>query len=299
MMPTSENVHDKRFKRLSLCEMLSLTASIYCSGMKVFSLIVAVCVAVDAGVWAILLLVIMPSLRDFDVEELSKPEYLLANTNTVYRMLLLRLAVTGLVSGVSSGAMIRPTVDLYMRKEPDVTTCLMVGAKFAPIMSLASILSLLGIAMGYAFLVVPGVYLEILWFLQFPIIVIEGMGALPSFKRSSDLVSGSWCYVLCYVYCTYMVCVALTLVARMAVVTIFGTDGSGAVFSIKYSTVNAMPSIALKPVIYIMMTVMYLNLRIEKEDLNFDILARNMEESGAADAAAYSPLMSNEPEDGV
>lgn len=47
MMSTSESVHDERFK--SLCETLSLTASAYCSGMKV---IFALFVAVDDGVWA-------------------------------------------------------------------------------------------------------------------------------------------------------------------------------------------------------------------------------------------------------
>lgn len=109
------------------------------------------------------------------------------------------------------------------------------------------------------------------------VVVAEGMGGLPSFKRSPDLVSGSWwSYAWCYVYCTCVVCVALTLVVQMAVVTIFGTSDSGALFSIKYSTVNEVPSIALKPVIYIMMTVMYLDLRIEKEGLNFDILVPPM-----------------------
>lgn len=294
-MPTSETADDKRFKRLSLCGTLSLTASMYCSGMKVFLPLAALFTAVNVGVWAILLLIIKPLLGDFDAEQLSDPEYLLANIRTFYGMVFVNLLVKILVGSVSSGTMIRAVVDLYMKKEPDFTTCLTVGLKRAPTMLFASFLAVLGTAIGYLFLFVPGVYLSIQWFLITPIIVVEGMRALPSFKRSSNLVSGSWCYV----FCTYTICFVLTVVVQMVVMSMCGISGDGgaSMFSMSGSAVTAIPTIFMIPIFSIMMTVMYLNLRIEKEGLNFETLAENMGESGAADVSAYTLLTSDEPKD--
>lgn len=56
--------------------------------------------------------------------------------------------------------------------------------------AVASILAGLGIALGLFLLIAPGLFLTTIWAVIIPIVVIENKGAMDSFSRSRDLVSG-------------------------------------------------------------------------------------------------------------
>lgn len=62
---------------------------------------------------------------------------------------------------------------------------------------------------------------------------------------------------------------------------------------------GSIPAIFFGPPLAIMMTIMYINLRIEKEGLNADLFARNLGESDGANAGEsnYSSLLGRD-EDG-
>ena len=128
--------------------------------------------------------------------------------------------------------------------------------------------------------------------------MVEGLGALASLKRSWELSSGSWCYV----FCTFLICYFFMIVVQLIWSYIFlgGINDVGkTMFSVAGSIAAIIPAVIFVPIFSIMMTLMYLNMRIEKEGLNADVLTRNMGDSGAIDSA-YSPLIDQSmPEDRV
>merc|ERR1719254_12208 len=109
------------------------------------------------------------------------------------------------------------------------------------------------------FLIAPGPYLPVKWFVITPVIVIEGIGVFGSFRRSMDLVSGSWCYV----FCTQIIVATFMGIATIVWTVIFNADGT-AVYNPFQAMLSLIPNIIVHPILAIAMTIMYINLRVEK-----------------------------------
>ena len=164
------------------------------------------------------------------------------------------------------------------------------GVKKAPTLILAAFLVMLGIVLGYICLIAPGVYLSVAWFVYAPAIALENLGACRSLSRSRELVSGEWCYV----FCTVLIVVFIVMMIQMiwSQVLLGGSDFGLTVFSVTGSIVAQVPTLLAMPIFAIMQTVMYFNLRIEKEGLNADLLLRGMGESSTGDdAGEYSQVI--------
>jgi hypothetical protein len=143
-------------------------------------------------------------------------------------------------------------------------------------------------------LLFPGMYLSVAWFVITPAIVIEGHGAFGCFKRSMNLVSGSWCYV----FCTFVIIYVFMIASQFIWSATFagGNDASHTLFSVWGSAVSLVHAIIYAPVFAIMKTVMYINLRVEKEALNADVLARDLGEGGSDISYRQVGLMDEEEE---
>lgn len=68
--------------------------------------------------------------------------------------------------------------------------CLATGLRNAIAVSLISILWAIGIVLGTALLLVPGVILSLMWFVVTPVRVAEGTAVMESFSRSAELTAG-------------------------------------------------------------------------------------------------------------
>lgn len=72
-----------------------------------------------------------------------------------------------------------------------IKDCLAQGAAlFLPTL-LLTILWTLGVGLGFALLIVPGVFLVVLWSVVFPALIVDRAGVLGSFGRSRELTRGS------------------------------------------------------------------------------------------------------------
>jgi len=60
----------------------------------------------------------------------------------------------------------------------------------------ASILSFLGIVIGFICLIIPGIYLMIRWYFIYQIIVDRDASVFESFKQSADMVTGQFWIIL-------------------------------------------------------------------------------------------------------
>ncbi|HEY1818528.1 MAG TPA: hypothetical protein VGG83_01265 [Trebonia sp.] len=98
---------------------------------------------------------------------------------TLFGMFLLQAALVKAVQDVRDGR-----VDL------DLRGTISAAAPFVGTVAVASILASIGIAIGFALIIVPGLILITFWSLLVPEIVVGGAGAFESFGRSWRTVRG-------------------------------------------------------------------------------------------------------------
>lgn len=280
-------VSSENFRRLSLDETIRKTFGIYCAGFKVLTALAAFIVVLDGLLWAICLVTVVP-LLGVDGESFADPQYLLEHIGQFYAIMGIRMLASTVISALLMGSMIRAVIDVYLGVTPDLKACVSVGIKRTPTLLTVSVLGFCGVLLGCLFLIIPGYYLAIRWFFVTQIVVVEGLGAIASFKRSWTLSKGSWCYIFCTFLIFYIFLIILQLV--WGTVVVGGSDVNSSMLSLWGSILSIMPAIFFVPIMSIVMTLMYLNMRIEKEGLNEHVLLRDLGASGAVDAS-YSPLV--------
>jgi hypothetical protein len=129
-------------------------------------------------------------------------------------------------------------------------------------------------------------YLSLCTYLIFPAIVVEDLSALGGVKRAIELIQNRWCYVFGMVF-SYLLVVDIGggIIQKL----ILGTDPTAA-FSPIGVLVSFLPQIFFLPALVILQTLLYLNLRIDKEGLNFAVLNRDV----LGGVEAYSSVDSDE-----
>ncbi|CAB9505208.1 expressed unknown protein [Seminavis robusta] len=288
------SVDSSYFRRLSLCETISRTLQVYKTGLWVFCQLSLLTLVVYALISAAALMILMPALGMEDgADQMEDPEYLMDHFASFYILMGVDILLVFLIGAVGNGAYVRAVADITLQQDPVLKNCIQVGFQHARVVLTASFVGGLGVMVGCILLYVPGVYLMVRWFLVNPVIVVEGLGAMAALKRSGELVSGSWCYV----FCTYMVS-ALVLTFLQLLWKGFVNYN---LFTPLGSLVGHIPSVLGGPFLAIMMTIMYINLRVEKEGLNAELFARNLGESdgGNPGETSYSSLISKDEEEVV
>jgi hypothetical protein len=283
------SINGSYFQRLSLCESLSRTLDVYMKGYNVFFPLVLLIVGIESVLWMILLVVLMPVLGLDGTRLENDPEYIVAHYKSLLTFLSFGMLVCVLIESVGAGAFVRAVSDIYLQREPSLGTCIQVGIRNASTMMLtAYFLGFVGIMLGCLLLFFPGIYLMVRWFLVGPIIVVEGLGAAGALKRSWALVSGSWCYV----FATYQIAFSFVLVLQFTFKSVFPYS----LYTPAGAVIGFIPAIIFGPILAIMKTIMYLNLRVEKEGLNAEVFDRNLKESngGKSRASDYSTLMNED-----
>lgn len=133
--------------------------------------------------------------------------------------------------------------------------------KYMKSIFIASFLCYLAVTLGFCFLLLPGFFFMVSWFLYDPVIALEGKTAYDGLARSWELTSGYRFEVLCAIIlmdssiilicvCWYFMVVLCS--SNYIVQLIFG----------------GLPMFILMPFRGIVKTVVYLNLRVIKEKLN-------------------------------
>ena len=273
---------DNIFARLSLDESLRRTFEVYAKGFLVFTKISALAIGIQAILWAVLL---NPLLKAFDLngKDYEDPMFVVNNMMAVFLLISIKGLLGIFVGPIAEGAMIQAVVDIYTDRQPRWLPCLKVGLKNAIPLFLASLLAGLISSIGMLCLFVPGLYLAVTFFVVTPAILVEKTSSCGSLRRSYNLVSGSWCYV----FCTFLIVYVILIFGQMIWSAIFagGNDIGHTFFSVWGSLGASVFAIFITPLVAIMKTIMYFNLRVEKEGLNADVFLREI--GGRADDTNY------------
>jgi hypothetical protein len=279
------------FKRLSLDESLRRVFDVYVSGFYPLTKIAAVLIGVITILWVVIFPFLLSALN-VTREDISDPTFVVSHTGKFFLLLGPHILLSLLVSPIAEGSMIKAVADIYAGRQPDCMACLKLGVRKALPLLMTSLLVTLAALVGFLLFFAPGLYVMVVWFVVGPAIVLENFGITGSLKRSYDLVSGSWCYV----FCTLMIVYFIMIVTQMLWSSIFagGNDLGHTLFSITGSIIAVIPTLFAVPLFAIMQTVMYFNLRVEKEGLNADVLLREMGERAESDPYHHVPLMDDE-----
>lgn len=180
------------------------------------------------------------------------------------------LAFFGLVLvAVSQGAAVYAVVGYYLGSPVSLADCLgQARPKALALVTCLIILAVLSVSASLLIAVLIGIpllflALVLLWFYPQGI-MLEGLGPISAFRRSSNLVHGNWWRVF-GIGLSFVLPVA---VALLIVVAVLGQPTGAVTDTIVYALVSA---VAL-PWVMIGSTLLYLDLRVRKEALSLDAL---------------------------
>jgi len=108
---------------------------------------------------------------------------------------------------------------------------------------LFSILSGIGIGIGFILLIVPGLFLLTIWSVGAPAIVVEGKSGFEAFGRSHELVRGQGWEVFGVIVCVFLLIIASAIIAAAIGAVIGG--GLGAIIAAVLVLLLYMPIQAL------------------------------------------------------
>ena len=132
------------------------------------------------------------------------------------------------LSVILQATLIVATLNDLANKEINLGDCISQAIrKFWPLLGLGLFFGL-GIALGFLLLIVPGVILYLMWIVAAPVMMAEDKGIMESFKRSTELTSGSKGMIF-----------LLIIIFVVAAAIIGGIGGAIGVFSVTASVIAA------------------------------------------------------------
>jgi hypothetical protein len=180
---------------------------------------------------------------------------------------------------VASGAAIVIISEGYLGQRPDVGAALRhVFQRFVSLL-VASILQGLLIGVGFLLLVIPGLIFFAMSFAMPMAVVLEGRRATEAFERSRELSKGHRLRILGTLGVTYVLFFVLVMTLGVVAGGSLGAVGLG---DRALDVVGEVLVVLVSPVVSVVATLLYYDLRIRKEGFDLEIMAREL---GAAPPA--------------
>jgi hypothetical protein len=145
---------------------------------------------------------------------------------------------------------------------------------------------------GLILLIIPGVYLFLMWSLAIPVTVIEGGGLNASATRSKVLTKGARGRIFVIYFLIIVLAIVVSLIFQMPlgiVAAIIGRGNAAAVLPAieAVSAVGTFVSTSLiGPLITIALTLIYYDQRVRKEGFDLQLMMANLQPAPPAAAAA-------------
>ena len=185
---------------------------------------------------------------------------------------------------IASGATTFAISERYLGNDVTIGDALRRGLSHFWPLSIAQITATVRVIFGFFLLIIPGILWMLSYSLIVPVILVEGQKAIPSLRRSRDLIKGyrgkAFCIVLIVNLLQLVLLGGVNLIGGM----FFDSDtGSGSTLS---SALNNLLSIFLTPLGIIAAILLYYDMRIRKEGFDLEMLSRELATEPAAMAAA-------------
>lgn len=187
---------------------------------------------------------------------------------------------------IASGATTYAISERYLGNEVTIGDALRRGLSHFWPLSIAQITATIRVMIGFVLLIVPGILWMLSYSLIVPAILVEGQRAIPSLRRSSELVRGHRGKVFCVLLVVNLLQAVLAGGVGMISNLLFSAaSGSAAILS---SALGNLLSIFLTPLAIIAAILLYYDMRIRKEGFDLEMLSRALA-NDAQSLAATSP----------
>lgn len=147
--------------------------------------------------------------------------------------------------------------------------------RFGQVIVLA-VIEVILVGVGLAFVLVPGVYLLVVLLVATPALLLEGLNPISAMRRSRELVSGMWfrtagTYLLASIFVFLVALVPSLLFIRVSAGShVTSSHPLGAQIA------SVVTSLLTTPFMAAIVTLIYYDLRVRKEGLTLDALARGV-----------------------
>lgn len=138
--------------------------------------------------------------------------------------LLLTLSNWALVTPLVSALHVHAVSEVRHERQPRIGPVVVLGLRVLPVVAAATIVSWLGIMVGFLFLIVPGVILWLRWSVVAQAAAIEREGWLPALRRSSHLTNHRYGHIAALLILVGVIGFVPSFVAGIA----FGHHDTGA-----------------------------------------------------------------------
>jgi len=188
---------------------------------------------------------------------------------------------------IASGATTFAISERYLGNDVTIGDALRRGLSYFWPLSIAQITATIRVIFGFFLLIIPGILWMLSYSLIVPVILVEGQKAIPSLRRSRDLIKGyrgkAFCIVLIVNLLQLVLLGGVNLIAGM----FFDSEtGSGSILS---SALNNLLSIFLTPLGIIAAILLYYDMRIRKEGFDLEMLSRALATEAQPVVAAPTP----------
>jgi hypothetical protein len=145
---------------------------------------------------------------------------------------------------VLQAAILRGAITSLGGKPASLAECLSTGLRvFFPMIGI-TILTVLGVVLGFILLIVPGIMLALRWSVGIPVRIMEGPGVLKAMGRSAELTRGHRWAIFGVLIVFGLISIGLSIVLGLVTATA-GATGSGQMVAVVMSAITGMISLVL------------------------------------------------------
>ncbi|HEX4695225.1 hypothetical protein [Sphingomonas sp.] len=186
-----------------------------------------------------------------------------------YIVMILGLLANMVLGLIVQGGLVRATMTAAEGHRATLGECLSTGLRRAlPLLGLAIVMGL-GLILGFALLIVPGVILYLVWSVAVPVTVVERRGVIESLGRSGELTKGARGTIFALFVIVWAIMLAATMVASAAVMAIYGLQGFARALQsglpVAFFIVNGVVTTLVSVFTSALPTALYVELRDWKE----------------------------------
>jgi hypothetical protein len=120
---------------------------------------------------------------------------------------LLTLVDLALIGPLVSALHVHAVAEVGRGRDPRIGAVVIQGFRVLPVVAAAAIVSWLGIVVGFAALIVPGVILSIRWIVVAQAAAIDHEGWLPALRRSGELSDDRYGHIFVFLVCVTVITV--------------------------------------------------------------------------------------------
>jgi Membrane domain of glycerophosphoryl diester phosphodiesterase len=182
---------------------------------------------------------------------------------------------------LATAACFRAIAQAYLGETTDWRSSLSFALHLAPSLLLLTLLYVLGVLLGTAFFLAPGIWLYVAWAFAMPALLVEGLRGRKALRRSFELVKGRWWRTFGIIAVGFILAGIISTVVQGAFLIgiVVGADNDALVLVL--ATIAGIVGAAVTtPFQAALLTVLYFDLRVRKEGFDLELLAEGIAGSG-------------------